>query len=149
MVLSALILASWFPAGALYHQRSTLVAANGELAQLHREDVALSKERKSLSDPAEVGRIARQQYQLVSPGQQVYEVLPPTATSPAGAPYAGDPGKSAPVPAGAELPSATVTTTTQPGTGTRAGRSQATARAGDASAPGVLQRMLQALEFWR
>ena len=34
----------------------------------------MAQEKKNLSDSSEIGRIAREQYQLVSPGQQAYEV---------------------------------------------------------------------------
>jgi cell division protein FtsB len=152
VVLSAVILAAWFPASALYHQRANLASANAQLAQLHSQDVSLTQERHNLNDAAEVGRIARQQYQLVSPGQRAYAVLPPSGTAPANAPYAGDPGNSAPVaPSGAsELPPGTVTTTTQPAT-TVHGTTSAHAAASPTSAPaqGTWARMVHALEFWR
>jgi cell division protein FtsB len=153
-VLSAAILAAWFPASALLHQRASLATANGQLARLHSEDTALSQERQNLSDSAEVGRIARQQYQLVSPGQQAFAILPPSGTAPANAPYAGDPGQSAPVApsAASELPPGTVTTTTEPATvpppqGSAQGHDKVSS--GSAPAEGTLQRMVRALEFWR
>jgi cell division protein FtsB len=152
MVLSAVILTAWFPASALYRQRASLSQANGQLSQLHSEDAALSQERKNLSDSAEVGRIARTQYQLVSPGQQAFEVLPPTGSAVANAPYAGDPGNSAPVApsAASELPPGTDTTTTQatagaPKSGTHAGA----VRPPGSGTPGLIERMVRALEFWR
>jgi hypothetical protein len=52
-------------------------ARRRELNQLHQQDAALAQERKNLSNSTEIDRIAREQYQLVSPGQQAYEVLPP------------------------------------------------------------------------
>jgi cell division protein FtsB len=151
-VLSAVVLAAWFPASALYHQRANLASANAQLAQLHAEDASLSQERHNLNDAAEVGRIARQQYQLVSPGQRAYAVLPPSGTAPANAPYAGDPGNSQPVApsAASELPPGTVTTTTQPATTVRdktAGH--ATASPGGTPAQSTWARMVQTLEFWR
>jgi cell division protein FtsB len=140
-VVSALILVAWFPAGSLYRQQHGLASANAQLHQLHQEDAALTQERKNLSDAAEIARIAREQYQLVSAGQQAYEVLPPSGTAPAGAPYAGDPGLApAVVPsAGSELP---------PGGGQQAAHSSGSA-GGSAQPQGTLQRMLHALEFWR
>jgi hypothetical protein len=158
VVLSAAILAAWFPASALFHQRASLAQANSQLSQLHREDAALNQEGKNLSDSAEVGRIAREQYQLVSPGQQAYEVLPPTGTAKANAPYAGDPGNSAPVApsAASELPPGTDTTVTQPATGGQKAVTPAdtantanTASAGVSGGSGLVDRMVQALEFWR
>jgi cell division protein FtsB len=151
-VLSAVILAAWFPASALYHQRANLTSANAQLAQLHAEDASLSQERHNLNDAAEVGRIARQQYQLVSPGQRAYAVLPPSGTAPANAPYAGDPGNSLPVApsAASELPPGTVTTTTQPAPAVHTKTSgHATASSGETPARSTWARMLQTLEFWR
>ena len=149
-VLSAVILAAWFPASALYHQRASLAGTNGQLLQLRSEDAALNQERQNLSDAAEIGRIARQQYQLVSPGQKAYAVLPPSGVAPANAPYAGDPGNNAPVAptAASELPPGTVTTTTQP-TAVPPSQPRASVSSGAAPADGTLARMLNALEFWR
>ena len=97
VVVSAVVLFAWFPAGSLLSQRSSLSAAEAQLATLHRQDAALAQEKKNLSDSAEIGRIGREQYQLVSPGQQAYEVLPPSGAAAAGTPYAGDPGSHGPV----------------------------------------------------
>ncbi|HVA07329.1 MAG TPA: septum formation initiator family protein [Acidimicrobiales bacterium] len=140
-VVSALILVAWFPAGSLYRQQKSLASATAQLHQLHQEDAALTQERKNLSDTTEIARIAREQYQLVSAGQQAFEVLPPSGTAPAGAPYAGDPGHSpAVVPsAGSELP---------PGGGQQATQTGASS-SGSTNSQGTLQRMLRALEFWR
>ena len=143
VVISAVVLFAWFPAGSLLHQRSTLTASEAQLSSLHKQDAALAQEKKNLSDAAEIGRIAREQYQLVSPGQGAYEVLPPSGATAAGTPYAGDPGSAAPVTPSAtpELPPGGVTTTapTLPG---KAGTSAPTSS-------GFVSRMLHTLEFWR
>ena len=116
VVVSAIVLFAWFPAGSLLDQRSNLAGTEAQLATLHKQDAALAQEKKNLSDSTEIGRIAREQYQLVSPGQQAYEVLPPSGAAAAGTPYAGDPGSDGPVTpsAAAELPPGGVTTTTTP-----------------------------------
>ncbi len=155
IVASAIILFAWFPAGSLLSQRSNLHGTESELNALHAQDSALAQENKNLSDAGEIGRIAREQYQLVSPGQQAYEVLPPSGATAAGTPYAGDPGSDGPVVPSAtpELPpDGVTTTTTTPGTTP----APATQHAGDtrgasASNPsgGLVSRMVQALEFWR
>jgi Septum formation initiator len=145
-VASAVILFAWFPFGSLLHQRTTLSGSEAQLSGLHKQDVALAQEKKNLSDSDEIARIAREQYQLVSPGQQAYEVLPPAGSSGTGTPYAGDPGSTAPVTptAAPELPPGGVTTTTTPPL-------PPTHAARTASPPssGMLARMLHALEFWR
>ena len=67
-LLSLVILGAWFPANALYHQHASLASAEAQLNVLHQQDAALAQERKNLSDSGEISRIAREQYQLVSPG---------------------------------------------------------------------------------
>ncbi|HWE65934.1 MAG TPA: septum formation initiator family protein [Acidimicrobiales bacterium] len=145
VVVSAVILGAWFPAHALLQQHTSLASANAQLTHLHQQDAALAQERKNLSNADEIARIAREQYQLVSPGQQAYEVLPPSGAATPGAPYAGDPGTKAPVdPSGsAELPPGAVTTTTVPAAPGATKSSTAT------HSEGALDRMLHALEFWR
>ncbi len=143
VIVSAVILVAWFPGRSLIHQRSTLASASAQLSQLHQQDAALTKEAKKLSDSAEIARIAREQYQLVSPGQQAFEVLPPSGSAATGAPYAGDPGSKGPVApsAASELPPGGAAATTVP-----TPASTAHTRSG---AEGALKRMLNTLEFWR
>ena len=149
VVVSAVVLFAWFPAGSLLSQRSNLADAEAQLAALHKQDVALAQEEKNLSDAGEIGRIAREQYQLVSPGQQAYEVLPPTGAAAVGTPYAGDPGSDGPVApsAAAELPPGGVTTTTTPSSAGAA--SHHAPSTSTPSSSGLLSRMLHSLEFWR
>jgi len=152
IVASAVILFAWFPAGSILAQRSTLHGTEAELNALHAQDSALAQESKNLSDAGEIGRIARQQYQLVSPGQQSYEVLPPSGATAAGTPYAGDPGSDGPVTPSAtpELPPGGVTTTT---TTTPVSSQQHAGAAQSHSTPtssgGFGSRVLHSLEFWR
>jgi hypothetical protein len=144
--LAAAILGAWFPASALVHQRATLAADAAQLSQLHQEDTALTTEAKNLSSSAEIARIARQQYQLVAPGQQAYEVLPPSGSPSTGTPYAGDPGSAQPVApsAASVLPAGGVTATTQP-----TAKAASHAHPSGATSEGTFERMLHALEFWR
>ncbi len=148
VIVSAVVLFAWFPAGTLVSQRSSLAGTEAELAALHKQDAALAQEQKNLSDSSEIGRIARQQYELVTPGQQAYEVLPPSGATSAGTPYAGDPGSDAPVTPSAipELPPGGVTTTTTP---RAASRRAAPANTSTAAGSGLVSRMLHSLEFWR
>ncbi len=155
IVASAIVLFAWFPAGSLLSQRSNLHGTEAELNALHAQDAALAQEKKNLSDAGEIGRIAREQYQLVSPGQQAYEVLPPSGATAAGTPYAGDPGSDGPVTPSAtpELPpgSVTTTTTTEPGAAPAAAHAGAATHPGAASTSsgGFVSRMVHSLEFWR
>jgi len=149
VVLSAVALFAWFPAGSLLSQRSTLSSAQTQLATLHQQDAALAQEKKNLNNSGEIGRIARQQYQLVNPGQQAYEVLPPSGAATSGTPYAGDPGSTGPVAPSAnpELPPGGVTTTTTPSASstTHSGTQAQHATSGS----GFAGRVLHTLEFWR
>lgn len=151
VVLSAIVLFAWFPASSLLSQRSNLTGTEAELGVLHKQDAALAQEKKNLSDAGEIGRIAREQYQLVSPGQQAYQVLPPSGAASAGTPYAGDPGSDGPVTPSAtpELPPGGATTTTTPPVApaptSHSGRSGGPAP----SSGGLLSRMAHALEFWQ
>jgi cell division protein FtsB len=157
IVVSAVVLFAWFPAGSLLSQRSDLHGTQAELNALHAQDSALAQESKNLSDPGEIGRIARQQYQLVSPGQQSYEVLPPSGATSAGTPYAGDPGSDGPVTPSAtpELPPGgvtTTTTTTSPTTAHPHGgttHSASTSSSTSSGSGGFGSRLVHALEFWR
>jgi cell division protein FtsB len=144
LLFSAVVLFAWFPATSLLNQRSDLADASGQLSTLHKQDAALAQEKKNLSDAGEIGRIAREQYQFVDPGQRAYEVLPPSGAAATGTPYAGDPGSVGPATpsAASELPPGGVTTTTAP-----SGHAHA-ATAATASS-GLLTRMLHSLEFWR
>jgi hypothetical protein len=137
------VLFAWFPASSLLSAHSTLGATQAQLASLHAQDAALAQEQKNLTDSNEIERIAREQYQLVSPGQQAYEVLPPAGSASAGTAYAGDPGSDGPSApsAASELPPGGVTTTLP------ASRAHAALHQG--SSPGLLDRMLHTLEFWR
>jgi cell division protein FtsB len=156
VVASAVVLVAWFPATSLLSQHSTLAEDQAQLSSLHKQDAALAQEKKNLSDPSEIGRVAREQYQLVSPGQQAYEVLPPSGATAAGTPYAGDPGSKGPVAPSAtsELPPGGVTTTTSPAPSpSRTGSSSSASASANAQAAGggggLLSRMVHSLEFWR
>jgi cell division protein FtsB len=151
-LLSLAILGAWFPANALYHQHSSVAAANAQLNEIHQQDAALAQERKDLSDSAEIERIAREEYQLVSPGQGAYEVLPPTRASKPGTAYTGDPGLRGPVaPSTASvLPPGSATGSTQAGSV----RHSSTSRGASTSQPvaqprGFVARVEATLEFWR
>jgi len=144
---------AWFPGGALIAQGRTLAQASSTLHELKAQDRALRVESKNLSTPSEVARIARQQFGLIVPGEQAYQVLPPPGTA-GGAtdPYSGDPGNDAPVSPSAapELPPGTVEgSTATSGATAPGGRSHHAADPAPTGHPGFLGRILHSLEFWR
>ena len=143
--VSVVVLVAWFPATALYHQHRQLASTSARLQQLDRQNTALSQEKQRLSSGTEVARIARQQYQFVGPGQQAYEVLPPNGSKSTGnSAYPGDPALQGPVSpsVAAVLPPGVL-----PHTTTSPARHVASSTA--AHRPGLLERILNTLEFWR
>jgi len=144
--LSVLILVAWFPATALYHQHQQLASTSERLQQLDQQNTALAQEKERLSSPSEVARIARQQYLLVEPGQQAYEVLPPNGSNAAGdIPYPGDPALQGPVaPSVAAILPPGVLPHTMP-----APAHGETAPAKGHPTPGLVSRILETFEFWR
>jgi cell division protein FtsB len=143
VAFSALILAAWFPASELLSQHEALAATNAQLHQLQAQDRALSQEDQRLSTPAEIERIARQQLQLVAPGERAYEVLPANGATTNGTVDPGDPGLQAPVAPSAqsELPPGTAVAPTS----ARSSHHRTAKR----SDPGLLTRIARTLEFWR
>jgi cell division protein FtsB len=96
------LLMTSFPLTSLLSQRHQISADRAELAQLNHEDSLLGEQEGALNSKTEIDRLARQDYQLVSPGQTLYQVLPPSgssssATTLPGGIGAGDPGNRAPV----------------------------------------------------
>jgi len=160
VVIAAGAVFAWFPTTSLLHQREALAAASEQLSKLRQEDKALTTESQNLSTPSEIARIASEQYDLVSPGQQAYQVLPPSTAGNSGV-YPTDPGiQPLASPSGViELPSGKPSVASSPGSSNPSGKSS---RAGalDHSTPGgsstakakssgVVGRILQTLEFWR
>jgi hypothetical protein len=150
-----LALVAWFPASALLHQHQQLSSASAQLNQLRRQDRALHSERVALASPAEVGRIARQQYQLVTPGSRAFAVLPPNGGG-STSPYPGDPGfqplvapDNAQLPAGSDSGGGTSTDTGAAPTSSSTHAGHPASAAPGARAPSLVNRILQTLEFWR
>ncbi len=143
--LSALVLVAWFPAGALLHQRQAQAAASQQLARVRSENSQLRAEARRLSQPAEIGRVARQRYQLVGPDQRAYQVLPPSSAGAGSTLYPGDPAEQplAAPSAGGATPDPADTTTTLPAPAHHAPAHHA------APSPGLGRRILNTLEFWR
>jgi cell division protein FtsB len=94
-LFSLAILGTSFPASALLAQHHQLSAASGQLTALQKDNRSLAEQERQLSSKADIDRLARQDYQLVEPGQTLYDVLPPSGKSTTTAPggfASGDPG---------------------------------------------------------
>jgi hypothetical protein len=135
---AAVILAAWFPLGALLSQRAQLSTATSRLTELATEGKALRAVAARLDTPEVLNQLAREQYELVEPGQRLVQVLAasgaPTSRA-SGGPFAGDPGLAPLVAPGG----ATTTTPSASGTAATAGHGQG----------GFVSRVLGTLEFWR
>jgi hypothetical protein len=151
IVTSALMLAAWFPFTSLLNQHRQVSQATAELSSLKAQDEALAHEQSALTSPSDVTRLAREQYQLLEPGQRLVQVLPPSGTpSQSGtgqAPFPGDPGLTKPVAPSAIALLPSTTTSTEPPHAASGTSGHPTTSA--STKPGLVQRILSTLSFWR
>lgn len=69
-----------FPTRAILDQRSQLARAQEQLDEVDAQNEALATRVEALGTDEEIERLAREQYDLVYPGQEAYAILPaPTA----------------------------------------------------------------------
>jgi cell division protein FtsB len=82
IVLAALFVAI-FPTRALLDQRSRKAKATRDLVKLEKDNKKLDSDVRVLHTDAEIQRLAREQYNLVRPGEEAYAILPgrPTGTT--------------------------------------------------------------------
>jgi hypothetical protein len=131
VVTALAMLVVWFPFSTLWHQQSALDSTAAQIAAIKSQDHSLSAQAKSVSSKAQAILMAREQYQLVSPGQSLIQVLPGSGGYVTA--NAGDPGfqpLAAPVsnaPTGGRSASAVTTRGTN----------------------GFIARLVRTLEFWR
>jgi hypothetical protein len=91
-VLTAVImLVGWFPAAALWHQQTQLDATSAQIKAVQRQELALTSQAKLIDTRAAATQLARGQYQLVSPGQSLIQVLPGNSAGQV-SPSSADPG---------------------------------------------------------
>jgi hypothetical protein len=144
LLSGAIILVAWLPIGALLSQRSQLSSASSRLQQLSSEGAALAAASAALRSPTTLDQLAREQYQLVAPGQRLIQVLTPSFTPTSKSkegPYPGDPGLSPIVdPSGAQVSVSATGATSSASTAT-------TVR--PTAGQGFVSRVLATLEFWR
>ncbi len=159
MVLAGLvalvILVVGFPASTLWAQHRQLSAASAQLTELEHQNRVLAEQQHQLSSNTEIARLAREDYQLVAPGQTLFDILPPSGTASSTAPNGtttGDPGNQPVVdPSNAPsmspdpgLPSTVAATAPQPTSG--AGSAPASPPANPSS---FWSRVSNTLEFWK
>jgi cell division protein FtsB len=75
-----------FPTRSYLAQQRQVGAARHALEVLKAQNKELAREARQLATPSEIERLARAQFNMVRPGEQAYNVVPPAkpATSTAG-----------------------------------------------------------------
>jgi len=81
VVLVGVLFLAVFPTRTYLTQRATTSAAEERLRVLREENTALEARIARLHRDDEIERIAREQYNLVRPGEEAYAVLPPPAST--------------------------------------------------------------------
>ncbi|MGI9607374.1 MAG: FtsB family cell division protein [Acidimicrobiales bacterium] len=80
MIVLAVFVFGVFPTGQFVEQRDELDRATLELDALLAENRSLQEGVDGLQTDAAIERVAREQYDLVLPGEEVYAILPPAGS---------------------------------------------------------------------
>lgn len=87
LALVLILFTAVFPTRTFLTQRAATSAAEERLAALSEQNEVLEARAEQLQDDEEIERLAREQYNLVMPGEEAYAMLPPpappTTTAPA------------------------------------------------------------------
>jgi hypothetical protein len=134
LVTAVAMLVGWFPATAIWHQQSELNATSAQINAIKNQQRALTVQAKSIDSKSAAILLAREQYQLVSPGQSLIQVLPGSGANNAN-PSTGDPGLQ-PLVSPSSVSSLATSTT------------KATS-AHHSTAKAFISRLVRTLEFWR
>lgn len=124
------MIVGWFPFSSLWHQQSQIDTTAAQIKALQREEASLKYQAKTVDTKAAATALAREQYQLVNPGQSLIQVLPGDSSGQVSASSA-DPGLLPLVP-----PSSMAT-------------SSAAVKATTHHSSQYVSRLLRTLEFWR
>lgn len=76
VVVAAVLFIGVFPARTWLNQRSSTAAAASRVAELTEQNAQMQSRIDALDTDAEIERIAREQYGLAKPGEEVYHILP-------------------------------------------------------------------------
>lgn len=91
VLTAAVMLAGWFPASALWHQQAQINATAAQIQALQRQQFALTSQARIVDTRTAATQLAREQYQLVAPGQSLIQVLPGNSSGQV-SPSSADPG---------------------------------------------------------
>ena len=96
LVAVGVLFVAVFPTRTWLGQRTELQATQRRLQVLSTENAELAARVQRLNTDAEIERLAREQYNLVRPGEEAYAILPspppPRPVAPAAPPAEDDPG---------------------------------------------------------
>jgi hypothetical protein len=132
VVTAIIMLVGWFPLTAIWHQQSELNATSAQLNAIKSQQYALTLQAKSIDSKSAAILLAREQYQLVSPGQSLIQVLPGAGPNDQSI---GDPGLEplvAPSSVSSLVAASTPSTTKH-----------------HSAAKAFVARLVRTLEFWR
>jgi hypothetical protein len=135
VVTAIVMLVGWFPLSAIWHQQSELNATSAQINAIKAQQRALTLQAKSIDTKSAAILLAREQYQLVSPGQSLIQVLPGAGPGNANQ-STGDPGLQ-PLVSPSSVSSLAASNTA------------ATSSKHRSSAKAFLSRLMRTLEFWR
>ena len=146
VVIVGLLFLTVFPARSYLTQRRQLATASTRLHRLTERNAQLSTEVQKLNTDAEIERLAREDYNLVKPGEEAYAILPAPAGSvpktqvgPGNPPAGSGTGDQDPV---AEA------TANAPDADPASGTLDPPAVAAPAHHAGWFQHMVDAISFW-
>ena len=88
VVLIGVLFVAVFPTRTWLAQKRETAAAAEQLAVLEQENERLEKRVEALQSDEEIERLAREQYNLVKPGEEAYALLPPGSSALAEEPVA-------------------------------------------------------------
>jgi len=77
LVFVAIMFLFVFPTSSYLAQQRQVRTARHSVAVLRAQNSQLAREAKRLQTPAEIERLARSQFNMVFPGEQAYNVVPP------------------------------------------------------------------------
>ncbi|HEV7523696.1 MAG TPA: septum formation initiator family protein [Acidimicrobiia bacterium] len=82
LALVAILFVFVFPTRSYLAQRRQVSAAQHDVDLLKQQNDKLQAQATRLQTPAEIERMAREQFHRVFPGEQVYDVVPSGSTPP-------------------------------------------------------------------
>ena len=77
VVVAGIAVITVFPTRTYLGQRNDLAAAEARVDVLSKQNRDLAARADRLNSDAEIERLAREQYNLVKPGEEAYAILPP------------------------------------------------------------------------